>query len=99
MKLDSITIKASLSRAARAARKYILPMFLVFLLSIYGFLAWRIVVLNQVQPDQSAVATKLKTAGVPRIDQDALDKIQKLQDNSVGVQTLFDKARNSPFQE
>jgi hypothetical protein len=99
MKLQASTIKNNLGRAAAVARRYALPIFLVFLLGVYSFLAWRVMTLNQVEPDQSIVAAKLKTAGVPHIDPDALSKIQQLQDNSVEVQSLFDQARSNPFQE
>ena len=99
MKLNITTAKNGLQHAAKFARKHIVPIFLLFLFGIYGFLGLRIVALNQVQPNQSAVADKLKTAGVPHIDQGVLNKIQQLQDNSVSVQTLFDSARSSPFQE
>ncbi len=99
MKLDIASLKNSSTHAARLARKHTVAIFLLFFLAIYGFLGARIITLNQVQPDQSSVADKLKTAGVPNIDQGVLNKIQQLQDNSVNVQTLFDNARSSPFQE
>lgn len=99
MKLTADSIKTSLQHYGQVLRHYSVLLFLLFLLSIYGYLGWRIVSLNQQQPDEAAVATKLKTAGVPHINQDVLNKVQQLQDNSVGVQTLFDDARSSPFQE
>ncbi len=99
MKLQASSIKNNLGHAALTARRYILPIFLIFLLGIYSFLAWRVLTLNQVEPDQSVVTAKLQTAGVPHIDPDALSKIQQLQDNSVEVQSLFDQARSNPFQE
>ncbi len=91
--------KVQLLRAVRTARKYTVIIYLVFFLSIYGFLAWRTISLSQVEPDQSAVTAELKTSGVPKIDQEVLNKIQQLQDNSVSVQTLFEEARSNPFQE
>ncbi|HEX8182761.1 MAG TPA: hypothetical protein VF575_04135 [Candidatus Saccharimonadales bacterium] len=99
MNITTSSIRDGLVRTLQRVRRHTLLLFVLFLLSIYGFLSWRIVTLNQVQPDQNAIAAKLKTAGVPRIDPDVLSKIQQLQDNSVGVQTLFDEARRSPFQE
>ncbi len=99
MTLTTTSLKQNLTVTLRRIRRYILPIFLVFIIAIYGFLTWRVITFNQVQPDQAKVAAQLKTAGVPRIDPDALQKIQQLQDNSVDVQTLFDQARSSPFQE
>jgi predicted negative regulator of RcsB-dependent stress response len=99
MKITSTSLKENIEKATTSLRRYSVPAFLLFLLAIYGFLGWRIVSLNQVEPDQAAVTAQLKTAGVPRIDPDALSKIQQLQDNSVEVKTLFDQARSNPFQE
>lgn len=99
MKTSTVSPKDKLASLLRKLRRYSVPLFLLFLLAIYGFLALRVIMLDQVQPDPSDVTAKLKTAGVPHIDQDVLNKIQQLQDNSVQVQTLFDKARSNPFQE
>jgi len=99
MKIDPKAIKDSLRVLLAKLHKYSVVLFLVFLVGIYGFLVWQIMSLDKAEPDQSAVSAKLKTAGVPRIDPDVLNKIQQLQDNSVEVQTLFDQARSNPFQE
>lgn len=99
MSINLATLKVSLGKTGARARRYAVPLFLLFLIGIYSFLAWQIVTLNQVEPDPSVVSAKLKVAGVPRIDEDVLNKIQQLQDNSVEVQTLFDQARSNPFQE
>src|SRR5688500_13436406 len=96
---DIPAIKERILHVLSALRRYSLVMFLLFLLGIYGFLSLRVLSLTQAQPDPTAVSAKLKTAGVPHIDPEALKKIQDLEDNSVEVQTLFEQARNSPFEE
>lgn len=76
------------------------PLFIiVFLIAIYGFLSWRIVTLLQAEPDDSQVSSQLQTIGVPKVDPDVVSKINQLEDNSVSVQTLFDQARQNPFNE
>lgn len=72
--------------------------FVVIVAVLYGFLAVRIQTLANIEPDESAVASKSAPAR-PVIDQATLNKIQQLQDNSVNVRTLFDQARQNPFQE
>ncbi len=94
-----ISPKEKLLRAAHTVRRYMVVIFLLFLVSIYGFLAWRVISLNQAEPDTADVSAQLKTASVPHIDTDVVNKIQQLQDNSVSVQSLFDEARQNPFQE
>jgi predicted negative regulator of RcsB-dependent stress response len=81
------------------ARKNAAIIFLVFLVVIYGALSWRIMQLLQAEPDQSAVTAELKTIGVPKVDEDVVKKMEKLEDNSVSVHTLFEDARSNPFQE
>jgi len=78
-------------------QKYLPVIFACLLLIIYGFLMYRINVLTSAGPDTST--SPAKTARVPHIDPKLLDQLQSLQDNSTSVQTLFDQARDNPFQE
>lgn len=81
------------------ARKYSLVAFIVFVVSVYGFVLFRINTLSSVQPSAEAINSQVKASQVPRIDQSVVTQLKSLQDNSVNVQSLFDKARTSPFQE
>lgn len=99
MKNIQLTPKETLLKTAHAAHRYALVMFLILLLAVYGFLLWRIAYFSGLEPDQAEVSAQLKTAGVPKIDPAVVKKMQDLKDNSVNVQTLFDKARDNPFQE
>lgn len=83
----------------RTIRRYSALLFILLLLVIYGFLAWRISQLMQREPDQTAIATELKTVGVPKVNEDVIKKMEQLEDNSVSAQTLFDEARKNPFYE
>ena len=65
--------------------------------SLYGFILWRINVLSNAPASETEAAAKV--AAQPRIDAATIQKIQSLQDNSVSVQSLFDEARQNPFQE
>lgn len=96
---NSSNIKEQLLHIARSLHKYAVPIFLLFLISIYGFLAWRVIQLSQTEPDQAKVSAELKTAGVPKIDPEVVKKMQELEDNSVSAQSLFEEARRNPFKE
>ena len=96
---ESISFKEKLAHVTRVVHRYIIVVFLLFLVGIYGFLAWRVISLNQTEPNAADVSAQLKTASVPHIDTDVVNKIQQLQDNSVSAQSLFDQARQNPFQE
>lgn len=84
---------------AGQAKRYAALFFCVFLAVIYGFVLYRVQVLNTSEPSPTAVATQARTASVPHIDPVVLKQLQQLQDNSVSVQTLFSEARSNPFQE
>ena len=99
MKMKKLSLRELFKKIITFIKRFMLVIFILFLAGVYGYIGWRIVSLSQVQPDETAVTSKLKTAGVPRIDQETLTKLQRLQDNSVEVKTLFDKARSNPFQE
>jgi len=74
-------------------------LFLVLVALVYGFVVWRAHVLTNAQPDQSAINSQTSAAKHPQIDQATIEKINQLKDSSVNVQTLFDQARQNPFQE
>lgn len=81
------------------AKRYTALLFCLFLALIYGFVLYRVQVLNASEPDPAAVTTQSQTASVPHIDPAVINQLQKLQDNSVTVQTLFNDGRSNPFQE
>lgn len=97
---DSIKKTVSkLSPYFRKLERYKLFIFAMLLLVLYGFLVFRINTLNSQTPSDEEVQAKLERVTSPHLDQSIIDKIEQLQDNSVEVQTLFNEARNNPFQE
>lgn len=80
-------------------KRYAVFMFVVLLMGLFGFLVFRINQYGQVEPSEDAVQEKLQAVQRPKVDQAALDKIQQLQDQNIQVHSLFDDARNNPFNE
>jgi hypothetical protein len=97
--LDLKAIPTMFAGLIQKLRRYTVVIFIVVLVSIYSFLVFRINMLTSQEPTDDAVTEKLQTVKRPKIDQSAVDKIQQLQDNSVEVQSLFQHARDNPFQE
>ncbi len=91
-------VKKSFKSTGKKVARYRLPLFLLLLVAIYGFIIFRINTLVGIAPDQSAVSLTTKTTRA-HIDEAVAKKIQDLQDNSVNVQSLFREARQNPFQE
>lgn len=99
MKSDLHVSKEQINGLIRSVRKYAVFAFLLFLIAIYGFLSLRVTQLLQAEPDSVEVTAELKTMGIPEINEEVVSKMEKLEDNSVSAQTLFDEARSNPFQE
>ena len=70
----------------------------ITLLLIYGYLLWHITSLNAAQPSSSSITEQANPLATARIDQQVVNQLQSLSNNSVNVQSLFDQARNNPFQ-
>lgn len=99
MKDNLATYKDKAFKYLNVARRNASFVFVLFLVAIYGFIAWTFLGLYGAQPDAAAVQAELKTVGIPKVDPEVVSKLEQLEDNSVSVQTLFDEARKNPFQE
>jgi hypothetical protein len=95
--LSSVTPK--LAGFGRKVGTYRYLIFLVFVVILYGFVLLRVNSLGSAQPSEQAVTNEVKAARLPHFNQSVINQLQSLQDNSVNVQTLFDEARNNPFQQ
>ena len=97
--LDLKAIPAKLTPILGWAKRYVAMMFIACLVGACGFLLLRVNSLASGEPDDDAVAERLKTVQRPKLDQAAVDKIQQLKDQNIEVQSLFDQARQNPFAE
>jgi hypothetical protein len=79
-------------------RRYAGFMFLIGVLCIYGFLVLRISTLARTEPSDDEVAAQMSTVKRLKIDQSSIDKIQQLQDQNIAVKSIFEIARDNPFQ-
>lgn len=91
-----LTKLSPLISAFRAHARFI---YLVLLLLSCAFLVYRINAYANVAPTDDEVITETKTITKPRVDKAALIQLQNLQDQNIEVQTLFEEARNNPFNE
>jgi len=95
MNMNKTDFKKTLNQVAQLR----VPLFIFTVMVLYIFVTWRVNVLSNVEPTDAQVSSKISETKSPRIDQSTVDKIRQLQDNSVSVQTLFNEARQNPFQE
>lgn len=99
MNKEKRSFKAQLNEAWDSAVRLRIILFLVLLVSVYGFIGLRIQTLSSAQPDSAQIASKVSETSKPYIDKNVVDEIRELQDNSVNVQALFNQARQNPFRE
>lgn len=93
-------LKKSFARVLRAVNRYRGITFFFVLAILYGFIVWRINVLSTTPPSEADIKSAEQTAAPsPKIDEASARAINNLKDNSVRVQTLFEDARNNPFNE
>lgn len=99
---QNLDIGSSIRKAQIFVQKimhYLGFVFVLIMLGLYGFLVFRINSLTTAEPTDDAITERLKTIQRPKIDKEVVDKIQNLEDNSVEVKTLFQEARDNPFNE
>lgn len=95
MNMNKTGLKSVLDQLTRLR----VPLFIFIVMVLYIFVTWRVNVLSNAEPTEMQISSKMSETRSPRIDQATVDKIRQLQDNSVNVQTLFNEARQNPFQE
>jgi hypothetical protein len=81
------------------AMHYSVFIFILLSLGLMGYLVFRVNQLSRLEPTEDAVTEKLETIPRPRVDENIVKKIEKLRDQNVKVETLFEEARNNPFAE
>jgi hypothetical protein len=97
-RLSIVAGRAALDKILGKTRPYSFLAFIIFTAAIYGFVVFRINNLKSTEPSSDQVSSQIQADRVPKIDPDTIKQLESLQDNSVSVQTLFDQARNNPFQ-
>jgi hypothetical protein len=96
----SLDIKSFIAKGSgvlKKLRRYSFVLFVVFVAALYGFVVLRISSLSNTQPSSESVAGQVQAAEVPHIDQQAVQQLNSLRNNSVSVQALFNQTRNNPF--
>lgn len=93
------TITTRLLPITSSLRRHRVTIFIVTFLGIYVLLVMRINGFINDEPDQAALSGKLQTVQRLKVDQESVDRIQKLEEQNVDVKALFQQARQNPFNE
>ncbi len=99
LNLDLKSSLKSLQKYGVIVQKYKLIIFITVSFGIYGYLVMQISEAAQKEPTESQIDEKSAGTKKLKIDQNSVSKIEQLEDQNVIVQSLFETARDNPFQE
>lgn len=99
MNIDLKEIPAKFAPLLQKMRQYSTFIIVLVVLGMFGFIVLRIRTYATVEPTQAAIDEKLQALQRTQVDQEAIDRIKKLESSNIDVKALFDKARDNPFQE
>lgn len=95
--LKSIKIGPLINTFSKRFGKHMVFAALLIVLLSYIFVVFRINSLANAEPDASQQVSVANS--IPKIDKNAVNQIQSLEQNNADVHALFEQARNNPFQE
>ena len=95
--IDLKSLKKQLGKFVKAESKHTAFIGLMIVLLAYVFIVWNISNLATAEPSDDEAAV-IQTQ-IPKVDKNAVNQIQSLEQNNTDIHSLFDSARNNPFQE
>lgn len=80
-------------------KRYVVLVFILVFLIVYGFLVWQIDVMSRVEPDDDEVLASQTAFRRPKINDEAIDKILQLEARNIDITSSFQETRVNPFAE
>lgn len=97
LKLKPADIQASLSKLAKRYSKHAAFAAVLVVLLVYILVVFKINDLSNVEPAANQPANAANN--IPKVNQESINRIQSLEQNNTEIHSLFEDARNNPFQE
>lgn len=72
---------------------------IIAILLVYVLVVWRISNLAAAEPSSEAENAARAATNIPRVNKEAIGQIQALEQSNTDIHSLFNQARNNPFQE
>ncbi len=95
--LNSLNIRARLSKFAKTYSKHAVFVAVLLVLLMYIFVVFKINDLSKAEPSASQTSNAANL--IPKVNQKAISQIQSLEQSNTQVHSIFEQARNNPFQE
>lgn len=95
--LDLKSLRPAVKKIRQKVYRHITFAAVIMILLAYLLVVVRISQLSSAEPSDDGSPTAAST--IPKINKEAIKQIQELEQNSPEVRSLFNQARNNPFQE
>ena len=95
--LKGLNLKTLLTKYYKLFGKHTIFAATLIVLLVYVFLVFKISSLAKAEPSNSQAAAN--SLSIPTVDQKTISHIQSLEQSNTQIHTLFEQARNNPFQE
>jgi len=99
LNLDLASVKLQFKKLSKRFLRHAAFIAITAVLLVYVFVVWQISSLTSAEPSPEDEATALAETIIPKVNKEAVKHIQSLEQNSAKIQSLFNEARNNPFQE
>ena len=80
-------------------KRHNVTLFIVFFLGIYSLLIYQINIYINSEPSAQQLDEQISQSGKISIDQESIDRLLELEEQNIEVKTLFEQARDNPFNE
>jgi predicted PurR-regulated permease PerM len=97
LNLKSLNLKPTIAKIYKRLGKNVAFGAVLIVLLAYLLVVFRISSLAKAEPGPDQISNT--PILIPRVDQQAINQIQSLESTNTEVHSLFEQARNNPFQE
>ena len=97
--IDFKTLQPKLKKAIKTLNTNATFVAIIITLLAYVFVVCRISHLATADASPDAQSAATASSSIPKVDKQAIQQIQSLEQSNTQVQSLFDTARSNPFQE
>jgi hypothetical protein len=96
MNIESLTPK--LLNIKDYLSKHAVILFILLVVSVFGFMVIRIYLLSSAEPTSNQVDEKLSTYRIVKLDTKIVELFRSLEDRNISIESLFDNGRTNPFE-
>lgn len=97
LSLKSVNLKPLIKKISKRFGKHVLFAAIIAVLLTYLIVVYEISVLANAEPSPEQQSGIISS--IPKVDKNAINQIQSLEQSNTDIHTLFESARNNPFQE